>query len=138
MFYSDLETYKIEMQDNQEKKYTFILDGICFHSPNKSSISGYGSDDWLFSCKCDEKDCILRFSCSAEGGAIWDCIFISLNEAMLLSVAKEELWSKILYSNYSKSKISRLHPTDINSAKYIIKNKYSKMGPLTDMDFYGL
>ena len=137
-FHSDLESYRFDMSDDSGGKYSFVLNGNRLYSPNRSSRCGYGSDEWFFDCKYNDRDCILNFGYSVEyGDAVWGFHFINEDDSIRLAGSTEDVWLDVFYSVPRKLRIYRLHPVDVDSAKKIVKSTRSRIGLLTDEDFYG-
>lgn len=128
----------LEMHDRKGQKYKFEYAGRRNYYPNLSSRSGYGSDDWMFLCCDAENKYILHFQANAEYGYAWDCVTIPPTVFDELTVNSGEDIHAVYYSYFNeKDTIFGLHPDHIDLAKQLVGSEYSRMGKMTDKDFYG-
>ncbi|MBQ4527684.1 MAG: hypothetical protein II998_06405 [Clostridia bacterium] len=123
-----------KMKKNNDE-YEFVYRGIMNYKPNKSSVSGYGSDDWFYLCTYQNRYCLLSFSDSGGYGTNWECAFITDDEANMLMGADLDLWIKTYSNVNSQSKISGLHLENINEVRRILP-KRSRCQEFSDRHYY--
>ncbi len=122
----------------RDQQLLFEYSGISEYVPNKSSASGYGSDEWFFLCNSGKQDCILRFSVSGEfGRGIWSCAAITEEERRGIGQTGGKSLHSTFYGTDVYSWLIHLHPTDIETVRPLIVPSYSRTGPLTDADYLG-
>ena len=107
--------------------------------PNDSSMSGYGSDDWLYLCRMDDEYRILHLEYSGEyGSAVWTCLPILQMDAEQIRQSSGEMLRSVYYANWNQNRlIIHLHPDDISIIRRIVIPDDHRNGRLTDSDLYG-
>lgn len=128
------------MHDVEGSKYNFELSGIGVFFPNKCTMCGYGSDDWLFLCTVEKTPYILSFEIdSCTGLGFWGCVQIS--QIAYHQIKENQGNSRIHklneYYTYAKE-IGHLHPDNIESARTIIEKTTCIIGTITDNMVYGI
>lgn len=129
----------LEMHDKNGKKYRFEYAGTRNYYPNLSSMSGYGSDEWMFLCYDAENKYILEFQASGACGYAWAAVRIPPTIFDELAMNRGEDIFVVFYSYFMNKEyaIYALHPDSIDLAKQLVGSEYSRMGKMTDKDFYG-
>ncbi len=126
-----MEIFKMTTKEGQP--YTFIYSGYSRYSPNRSSACGYGSDDWLYLCKENEKHYILMFSVDAAYGPGWMCTELSDGDFEKLINEDVNFWGSVVHSK-ERNKIYALRLTDVESVRHLLPTN-SRCGKLTDESF---
>ena len=104
--------------------------------PNRSSSSGYGSDQWMFLCRIGDDYYILCLDFSGEyGKAIWSCLPIEEKEAARIQQTEACDLRSVFYENWNQEKvIIHLHPETLCVIREIVIPDYHRTGKLTDDD----
>ena len=124
-----------KMHTGDDVHYEFVYCGCKGYVPNKSTHSGYGSDDWYYLCKVDEEICILHFEVNgAYGFGCWDCAMLEKGAEAALKEANEEQW--IEKYAVSTRRIRRLKLDDIDAVRHILP-KVARIGALEDHHYSG-
>lgn len=132
----NLQGYHMDMHTTSGEKYRFILSGLVAFHPNRSSLCGYGCDDWMFHCKMENGDYILNFADEASYGTCWSCTAISRENADQLGQLDAADWLKLMTKlDYH---ILHLHPDHAAESRAAMQIDASRCGPITDEKFYGL
>lgn len=130
----------INMHDKNGIKYEFEYVGVSEYYPNQANRSGYGSDEWMFLCNQEGKLCILSFQVSPEFGYVWSSVCIpeaSYNE--LIKHHKKKFYHFFhYYFQFKENRVIGLHPDNIQLVKQLIGSTRSRMGEMSDKEFYGL
>lgn len=135
----NLKGYRMDMHTTSGEKYSFILSGLVNFNPNRSSMCGYGCDDWLFHCTAEGEDYILNFSDEASYGRCWSCTRISPEDARNLDTMEAQDWLRLMAAMAKTGKqILHLHPDHAAEARAAMSINASRCGPISDEDFYGL
>lgn len=136
---TDLKGYRMDMHTTSGEKYSFVLSGLAAFHPNRSSMCGYGCDDWLFHCSVGNEDYILNFSDEASYGRCWSCTAISREDAAGLDRMEAADWLRVMAAMAKSGKqILHLHPDHAAEARATMAIHSSRCGPISDADFYGL
>ena len=114
---------------------SFTLSGFRYYSPNSSSVSGTGSDDWYFLCESEGKKGYLLFSDGA-GGSFWTFAGISDKDYQSLvncadQAKYQEKWQNLLQRARKFDQIHGLKPYFDPVVRSLLPNA-SRMGKLTD------
>jgi len=117
-------------------EYRFVWTGVMHYYPNKSSASGYGSDDWMYLCKMDDHHWILRLT---YGPPVWICLPIPETDAEQIRQTAGEALRSVYNANWDQNRlILHLHPKDTGLIRNIVIPDYHRNGLLTDRDLYGI
>ena len=128
------------MHDDHGNRYAFEYVEINGFKPNQSGMCGYGTDEWMFLCRLGEdKYYIVSFAADAGQGYIWTGVRIprSAFDEMVISRGDGLYKTFYLYFKNEENRIYSLHPDDIALAKQLVGSERSRMGKITDQDFYG-
>ena len=126
----------LKMHSKEGTDYAFTYAGHQRYSPNKTSISGYGSDDWFYLCTCEETTYILHFEVSgAYGYGCWVGRALTSQEARGLPLSKTKKWMNLLYKNGYDATI-RLNLDNIEEVKHLLPTD-ARIGVLNNTHYRG-
>lgn len=125
-----------KMQTPKGGLRNFTYSGHTRYSPNRSSRCGYGSDDWIYLCKENEKDFLLMFTDNASCGTGWMCTSLLHGDKEKLIVEDVLFWGEIAYSK-EREKMYALHLLDIDSVRHLLPTSSRCCSKLTDKHYYG-
>lgn len=94
-----MEIFNMVAKENQMR--CFAYSGHTRYKPNKSSASGYGSDEWMYLCEENGRNYILVFSDDASYGTGWMCVELLEGDSEKLINADVSLWLDIVLSRNS-------------------------------------
>ena len=118
-------------------EYHLSWTGIMRYYPNDASASGYGSDDWMYLCRMDDRYWILYLQYSGE--AVWRCLPISDPDAERIRQTSGEALKAVYCANWDQDRlILHLHPEDLRLIEKIVFPDYHREGLLTSRDLYGI
>ena len=117
-------------------EYRFVWTGVMHYYPNKSSASGYGSDDWMYLCNMDDQYWILHLTYGPA--AVWSCLPVPEADAEQIRQTEGETLRSAYYANWDQNRlILHLHPEDLRLIGKIVIPDSHRCGLLTDPDLYG-
>ena len=125
------------MSTKQGEKFEFSYSGYMKYKPNKSSTSGYGSDDWFYLCFSQDESYMLIFSDDAGYGTIWECFQLVEGESEKLENAEIDLWIDIYFKKRNRFRISGLHLDNIDEVRAILP-KCSRCYNFNDQHYRGM
>jgi hypothetical protein len=128
-FSNNKEIFKMVTEEGQ--LYNFTYSGYtCFH-PNRSSACGYGSDDWMYLCKENDRYYLLMFSDDASYGTAWMCTELHEGDYERLVNQDVNFWCSIAYSK-ERTKTYAIRLTDVDSVRHLLPTSSRCCSKLTD------
>lgn len=89
------------------------------YSPNHSSTSGYGSDDWIYLCEEKGVHFLLMFSDVASCGAMWRCTVLLEEDYQNLVEEDVKYWVNVANSR-ERSNIHGIRLSDIENVRHLL------------------
>lgn len=130
-FSNNKEVFHLLDKDGVVRK--FIYSGYTRYSPNRSSRSGYGSDDWMYLCEENGRNYILMFSDGAGYGTGWICTELLEEDYAKMVNEDAAFWCSIAYSK-ERAQIYSIRLTDVESVRHLLPT-CSRCGKLTDESY---
>ena len=124
--------FKMHTRDGE--KHQFVYTGNMRYSPNKSSVCGYGSDDWIYLCQYKGKDCLLMFSDSAEYGCSWICYVMGVEHLAALTSETVDIWYEMIKTK-TQRKIYALKLENIDELRSVLPRASRCTGSFQDKHF---
>lgn len=126
--------FVFKMHTREGEKHEFTYTGNMRYSPNNSSVCGNGSDDWMYLCEEDGKECLLMFSDSAEFGCSWICYVLSSEKHIDLTKENVNVWFATM-REYAQSKTYTLRLDNIDEVRSVLPKVSRCTGKLQDEHF---
>lgn len=126
----------LKMHSSNGESYQFTYKGHMRYSPNCSSTSGYGSDDWYYLCEHSGKSYMLHFEVnSAYGFGCWDGTPLNAGAEEELKTADIKQWRQLLYAEGWEGTV-KLSLDNIDEIRHILPTS-SRIGYLNDNHYRG-
>ena len=136
-YYDEKQSKVVFKMKTQGKDFhNFVYSGHNRNSPNTSSRSGYGSDDWFYLCEEQGQYYLLVFSDNASYGISWMFTELYLEDYAELVKANVEFWGELAYSN-ERAKEYSVQLLDIESIRHLLPVRSRCCGKLTDKHYRG-
>lgn len=123
------ELFKMQMKDGVCLNLSYL--GYTRYSPNRSSTSGYGSDEWMYLCEEKSTHYLLMFSDDASCGTCWMCTELLKGDYENLLKKDVRFWVSIAYSE-ERTKRYAIHLMDVESVRHLLPTSSRCCGNLTD------
>ena len=101
------------------------------YSPNRSSTCGYGSDDWMYLCKENDRYYLLIFSDDASYGTGWMCTELLNGDSENLVKEDVNYWCSVAHSK-ERTKTYAIRLTDVDSVRHLLPTSSRCCSKLTD------